>query len=589
MAHLITGAENAARAGGKIQYDGQYQKASIDRWPFNKRFQFLWNEGQKWVPAWKDHRSFLNPSRGFFMDDTPNRGAEIDHTLLLDHHPSLCIRTLASGMQSGLTSPSRPWFRIKFSDPELSEFPAVKAWCDQVQAALLDLYDKANIYAILYMMYEEIATFSTAAAYIVPDFFTVMRGRSYTAGEYFLGCDPKGRVNAFARQFWMTSLQLVEEFGIENVTPGVRNAYEQSSTEMWVRVNQLIEENDDRVPGYKDFKNMKYRSLFWELGSPQNSYLRLGGYDVFPVLAPRWGRRTTADTYGSGGPNYMSLGHSKMLQKEQRVKLTALDKVADPPMQADASVQGDLDTLPGGVTRFSAMLPNAGAKPLYQIAPDIAAMREDIMEVKKQISDTYFESFFLMLINGENNPKMTAYEVSVRQSEKLVMLGPLLESLNHELLTPLNEMGIHYLAQAGLLPKAPKEIQGQEIKFDYISILATAQKMAGITAIDQWSSSIIGESQVNPDGIDIIDFDEKNRVKAEMFAVPQRVMKTPEQIAEIRQARAAKQAKAEQMQASMAMAKAARDGGAAVNSMGATPMGENSALDALLAPLTGGK
>lgn len=590
MTTLSGAALDTGKNAGNLIYDGQYTKANIDRWPFNKRFLLLRNEAMTWYPAWKELGKFENPTRGFFMDDIPNRGRKIDHTIVLDSHPRRCIRTLASGMMSGLTSPSRPWQKPEFEDPDLNEYEPVANWLDLLGRAMLSVYARSNIYSILYMMYEEIATFGTAASFILPDFRNILRGRSYTAGEYFLGCGPEGRVEAFARQFYMSAIQLIQEFGIANCSPMVQNAYVTHNTETWFKVNQLVEVNDDRIPGYADFRNMKYRSLYWEDGAPQNSYLRLGGYNTFPVLAPRWARTTTMDTYGRG-PGWDSLGDCKMLQKEQRQKLTGLDKLIDPPLQADSSIEGDVNKLPGGVTRFSAALPNAGLKPAYQINPDVNAIRVDILDVKKAISESFFSDLFTMLLdmNEKGTPRMTAYEVAERQAEKLLVLGPLLESLEHELLTPLNDMCAAEVIARRLIPPPPREIQGKDLRFKYVSILAQAQRMAGITAVDQWRSGVEASAGLRPDVLDIINYDETNLEKADMLAIPSKLINSPAKMQEIRRMRAEQQAQAAKLQAAESLAKSAKDGGAAIKSASEAPIGENSALDALMSGMTGGK
>lgn len=582
--------DSSPQSKGSLQYMADSQKLKFDRWAFNKRFLQVKNEAFKsWYPSWKELTTFCNPTRGFYNDGVPNLGTKIDHKIVLDNHARRCVRTLASGMQSGLTSPARPWFTVEFDDPDLSQYQPVKVWCDQVERRMLDIYGKSNIYSILYMMYEELATVGTAASFIGPDFQTVLRGRSYTVGEYYLGCGPDGRVNTFARELWMTVIQLIREFGFENVTPDVQNSYRVNDTERWIRVRHMIEPNDDRVPGYRDFKNMEYRSLYWQDGSPQNMYLRLGGHSVFPVLTPRWARTTTADIYGRG-PGWDALGDVKMLQKEQRDKLTALDKIGNPPTQSDSSVDGEPNTLPGGNTRYSAGLPNAGVRPLYQVNPDINAYRQDIIEVKKAISEAFFTDMFLMLFNEGTGggTRMTAYEVAERQAEKLVLLGPLLESVENELLTPLNEITLHRMIEIGMMPPPPAEIRGREIKFNYVSVLARAQRMVNLTSVDQWVAGVQQLAATDPSATDIINTDEISLGKADMLTIPGKMIVPPQIIAAKRKQRAEQAAQQAKLQALKIGAEAAAAGGKAVKSLANSPMNEDSALQGVLAGVSGG-
>lgn len=566
---------------------------SPDRWPFQVRSGRMWNEAMTWYPAWKELAQFCNPTRGFFFDDIPNRGKQIDFKTVIDGHARRACRTLASGMTSGLTSPSRPWFRLGLPDPGLADFMPAKIWLDEVQNRMLDVFAKSNIYGVLHSMYEEIGTFGTACSFLEEDDRDVIRGRVYTAGEYFLACGPDGRVNAFYRRFWMSTFQMVEQFGEENCTPAVQAEFKNNS-DVWHKVHHLVEVNDDRLPQYKDWRNMPFRSVYWEDGSQTTNYLRIGGYEEFPCLTPRWDTTTTADSYGRG-PGWDALGDVKMLQKERREGLTALAKVVNPPMQKDGSVQGSVNTMPGGITESSANTPNAGLRPAYQINPDLNAMRQEVQDTKKAISEAFFADLFLMM-QDDTRSNITATEIAERQAEKLQILGPVLERLENELLNPLIERTFAIMLRKGLLPPPPPEIANSPIKIQYISILAQAQKMASVTAIDQWTGGIIGEAQNTGDFemLDIIDFDEKNAEKADMLGVPAKIVRNQDAMAQRRQARAQAQEAAKQAEMMNVGADTGAKAASAVKSLsdagvGGGADGSNSALDALMSSVSGAK
>jgi len=582
-----TQAKNNAAFSITTEGKGEYQNTKLDRWNFVRRGLALKNEGQLWYSAWKDLSKYIYPTKGFFYEQRPNQGYEIDHKTVIDGYATQSVDTLASGMTSGLTSPSRPWFKLGLENTQLMTLAAVKYWLDDVQQSMLGIFQKSNIYGILNSIYAEIGTFGTACCYLEDDYNKVIRGRNYTAGEYYLGAGPDGKINAFYRRFWMTVGQLVEEFGLENCCPAVQTAWKNNTPDVWRVVNHLIEVNDDRIPFLKDYRNMEFRSCYWEDGAMPNSYLRLGGYEEFPILAPRWDVVTTADAYGRG-PGWKALGDVKMLQKLQKQKLIALDKVINPPIQVDASVQGEANMLPGGVTKFSAMLPNAGVKAAYEVRPDLNAIELSIEKTRQGIGKYFFTDLFLMMIDAERSgTPITATEVTERQSEKLSMLGPVLERLEGELLSPLIERTFAIMLRNNLIPKPPQEMAGQEIKIQYISILAQAQKMQGINGMSQWVGSTASLAQASPEILDNINFDMVSQESADMLGVPAKIVNTPEQIAKIRNIRAKKQAAMAQAQNMAVATDLAAKGAKATKDMAQSPMGQGSALDELLAPLTG--
>ncbi len=571
-----TAVETAAKTKEKIG-------AGLDRKVFEQRFTAMKNEAQSWLGTWKDIKSYINPVRGFF-DEQPNQGKAIDHKTMLDGYPRRCARILAAGMTSGLTSPSRPWFRLSVDDPELMELDGVKLWLDDVQERMMNVYSRSNIYGVLNTVYEEVGSFGTAAAIIVEDSTTVIRGYTFTCGEYYLSIGPDGRINGFARKYYKTVGQLIAEFGIDNVSENVKTAYNNKKVDEWKAVIHLIEINDKRIPDKPDFKNMLYRSVQWEEGSPSVDFLRVGGFESFPTLTPRWQTTTTADSYGKA-PGWDALGDAKMLQKMQREKLLGLAKKTNPPMQRNSQT-GEVNTLPGGVTTTSASVPDAGLRPAYQVDIDLSAVQACIRETQEAIGATFYTDLFLMLLTSERK-QITAREVAERHEEKLLMLGPVLECLESELLDPLIDRTFAIMLRTGLIPEPPEELQGKDLKVEYVSILAQAQKMVGTTAIEQVCGFVAQLAGVSPDVLDKIDWDEAVETYAEYVGIPAKILRSTEAVAAIREAREEAQLKAQQAQTGVTMATTAKDLSQA--KVGPDNKGQNSALDAVIAALTGKK
>lgn len=553
----------------------------MERKAFQDRFNALKHEAQSWRPAWTDLQAYIAPTRGFFENSQPNKGTMIDHKKIINGHSLRALTTLASGMTSGLTSPSRPWFKLSLADPDLADNGPVKEWLTTVQQRMMMVYSKSNIYGVLNSLYSEIGAFGTAAVLIMEDFHDVIRARSFTTGEYYLGCGPDGRVNSFARKFWMTVGQLVKEFGKENVSENVKTAYSQpggaTGYDRWVSVCHLIEPNDTRVVDRKDFSGKAYRSIYWEESSPTDTFLKKSGFDEFPVLAPRWTTTTTADVYGRS-PGWDALGDVKMLQKMEKDKLIALDKMVDPPVQKDSGVD-EVNLLPGGVTTSSASVPNAGVKAIYQVQPDFQAIENSIMRTEQRIDRAFYADLFMMIANADR-PDMTAREIVERHEEKLLMLGPVLERLESELLDPLIDRTFNIMLKAGLIPPPPDELQGMDMNVEYISMLAQAQKMVGTTAIEQLARFAGSLVAVYPDSVDMIDADEAIRDYGDMLGVPPRIVRAMEDVAQIRDQ------KAQQAQAAQA-AQTAQNVIQGAQTLSKTPVGQNSALDAVMAGLNG--
>ncbi|PWG73491.1 phage head-tail adapter protein, partial [Enterococcus hirae] len=73
--------------------------------------------------------------------------------------------------------------------------------------------------------------------------------------------------------------------------------------------------------------------------------------------------------------------------------------------------------------------------------------------------------------------EMTAREVQERHEEKLLMLGPVIERVQNELLDPMIDRVFSIALRGNALPPPPEELEGVDLRVEYISILAQAQRM----------------------------------------------------------------------------------------------------------------
>ena len=468
---------------------------------YKRQYDALKHGQATFLPVWKELGTYLAPTRGFFDGQQPGQGRRIDHKTLLDSAPCLAVEVLCAGMMSGLTSPSRSWFDLSLAPAELMQLPGAREWIFDVKKRLEDVFAKSNVYGVLHGFYEEIAVFGTAAFLVEEDREKGLYCRPFTVGEYALGTDEKGRVNQFGREFFMTGQQLIEKFGLDRVPVQITSRPAEELARNYHKVFHLIVPNDKHAPFFKDNLHMPFASVYF---LEDGHVLRRGGYQEFPVIAARWEVKNASDVYGKG-PGWKCLGDVKMLQKMQKTKLVALDKSTNPPVMVSANVQGEVNLLPGGVTRYNGTADGA-VRPAYQVQPDLNALEAAIESVRALIRSQFFADVFLSL-SAQNYTGMTATEVAERHQEKMLVLGPVLERLKNELLDPLIDRAFNLLSRQGWLPTPPESIQGLPLKVEYVSLIAQAQKAAGLSALMQGLTYAANLAAAKPELLKRVDYD----------------------------------------------------------------------------------
>lgn len=492
----------------------------------------------------------LLPRQSRFFSSDRNRGGDRNQSII-DSAGTQALRVLSAGMMAGMTSPARPWFKLDVADRELGKDPAVKRWLFETTQIMLRIFRKSNTYNSLHFMYRELGGFGTGCSVIEEDFNNVIHHSPMTFGEYGLGLDEKGFVNTLGREFELDISQAVGWFGLDALSPSARSAYDTSSYGYKVSILHVIEPRVDRDPRKRDSVNMPWKSCYAELGRDgtgatmrdMNGMLRESGYKRFPVLAPRWDVLFN-DTYGSS-PGMDALGDILQLQQEQYRKSEGIDYQVRPPLQVPTELKdNDSNFLPGGVSYYNGSGPNSGIRSAFEVRLDLQYLLQDIAEVKSRINSAFYADMFLMLANLDKT-NMTATEVAERHEEKLLMLGPVLERLHNEMLSPLIENTFARMVEVGIVPTPPEALNGVELDVEFVSTLAQAQRAVGVNSVDRLISHIGVLANAKPEVVDNFDADKSVERYADMLGVDPELIIPGEQVMLIRQQRQKMQAAAQ--------------------------------------------
>jgi len=509
-----------------------------------------------WRMSWWEHwgllAEYILPRRYHWLisPNTSSAGQAINQSIV-DPTGVQAMRICAAGLMSGLTSPSRPWFKLKPAISDNDPDRDSQLWLDEVENRMYRIMAGSNLYESLAQMYEDITVFGTGPVIIYEDAADVIRCYNPCAGEYFLATSPAFRVESFYRQFNLTTAQIVEQFKLENCPVEVQEMWRQKGNSLEAErvVAHAIEPNFpiESRSGTGDIQPLKgdftYREVFWVFGYHAPVPLSIRGFKDCPFIAPRWST-TSNDPYGRSVAMDV-LPDIMQLQVMTKRKAEAVEKIVRPPLKASVSLKNEPSSiLPGHITYVQD--PKDGISPIYTVNPDIRHLMEDIQDVRQRVRSGFFNDLFLMLEQAEKN-NMTAYEVAQRQQEKMQVLGPVIERMQNEALSPIIQRVFAVMQRKGMFPPLPQKMRGVPLQIEYISMLAQAQKAAATAGIERVIALAGNMAAVKPDVLDMIDEDEVMLEFGDMLNVPHRIFRSKDQVAQIRAARQKQQAAQQQL------------------------------------------
>ena len=556
-------------------------KKPPDKKKLSKKLKEMWNrrESDKWIERWKAIRDYQLPYVGDFDDEGKKDPAGRKDLMMIQGTPWIAAQIFASGVMSGLTPPSRQWFRLTFSRQALENETRFQQVLDERQEIMYSVLSKSNFYNAVHSCYLELP-FGTAPMMILPDRHKGIRCIPLTIGSYALDVDGCGVVNALARKVEMTLPQIIDAFGEENLPEIMKN---KKGGDKKYKVNWLVCPNEDADPNKRDRFNMPYLSAYWMDASQPEEYLYVGGFEEFPAPTARY-LVNGYDPYGKG-PGWFAEGDAKALQVMKKDYLTALELSVKPPMQAPPSALiNGINLIPAGITPVANPAQDT-VKPLFQVQLNLQHLAEEINRIEEQIRQHYNANLF-MAISQIDTGQMTAREVVERQQEKLQQLGPVVERLQDEFLSKTLERVYSILEKSNMFPPMPPDvfeaIANEDIKIDYISPLAQAQRMSGLVNIEQYMAFVAQMAQGWSESLKMIDPIGMIETYGDMLGVPAAGKRSRQEAEQMIQAEQQQMMQMQQQQQMMQAAQAAPGVAQAAKSLTEAANDGNPALSAWL-------
>jgi hypothetical protein len=537
------------------------------------RLSQLRNWRWSWWTYWSRLAELYNPRRYTWLvvANKMTRGGALNDNII-DSTGLLAVRTCAAGLWTGLTSPSRPWFKLGSALPWVQIDAQGKEWIEDTEERLYTLFAQSNFYTIMAQAFQDVVVFGTAPITIYEDMEDGIRCYLPAAGEYYLGVGARLAVDTNYTERTYTVLQIVEQFGLENCPESIQKQWEEGggSVDLEYVVCQAIEPNfaiSSQRRGGEEIKAVpgifSYREVYWLKGNKGAKPLSIRGFHKKPFIAMRWST-VSNDAYGRS-VCMDALGDSRQAQTETKRKAEYIEKGVRPPMGADPELKTEPASIhPGMITYTSTAGGKKGFWPLFDVNPAwLTGLTADIAQVNERIKDALFVNLFMAISQMEGVQPRNELELTKRDLERLQELGPFITQFENESATPAIDRVMEIMQRNKMLKPKPKSLQGVPLGVKFTSILRLAQQAAESVAMkDMFATagelSSAAHAAGVPDPIRVINLDKAFRKYGDLNNFPVDCLFTEEEVAEHDQARKQAQQAAQQPGQAQAAVEAAK-------------------------------
>lgn len=528
-----------------------------------RTFHRLRGDRGTWEQHWEEIAERVLPRQiGFVGERTPG---EKRTQKVFDSKPMIALERFAAVMDSMLTPRQTKWHNLRTTDPTLNADPEVQDWFYRVNDLLYSsrYVPNANFSGQNSERWISTGAFGTGAIFIDGVFergVFQFRYRCVNLRDLFILENHQGVIDTVYRRFKFTARQAAQRWGFDKLPEDLKKCLENPN-----KVHDLheflhvVKPRTDYMPGRIDAKGKPWASYYIHIKSKM--ILEEGGYNSFPYSISRY--VTAPDEIYGRSPAMAALPDIKMLNEMGRTDIRAVHKLVDPPilLHDDGILGGGAMTVnmkPGGLNVGGV---NRNGQAMMQ--PFNTGARVDIAEAKMEqrrasIDDAFLVTLFQILVE---TPRMTATEALIRAQEKGMLLTPTMGRQQSEALGPQIERELDLLAAARQLPPMPPALveAGGDYEIVYDSPMSRMQRAEELVGVQRTMELLAPFAQIDPTVLDIFDRDKLARLTAEVSGVPTPVLRTPDELEQIRNQRAQQEAQAMQLQAVQPLAGAMKD------------------------------
>lgn len=380
----------------------------------------------------------------------------------------------------------------------------------------------------------------------------------------------------------ITVRQLVQEYGLDNVSKKSREAFENERGDEKVMVLHAIEPRLDAKYGGFGNADMPVASIHIEIA--EKHILKESGYHEMPVFITRF-YKAMGEKYGRS-PGMGAMSDILEANALREASIIATEKMLDPPLLVEEdgiAGGGTIDTSAGAITVKHSTGRMGGNDKVVEPLVTVGEINTTFNRIKELVEIISRHFFIDRLLDLNNEQRMTLGEANIRNELRGQSLNTIYARQIAELFTPIIERVFNIMFALGMLgvvagsdeeahmlelgiepiiiPEAVVKLMAQgknAYKVTFISPAARIMQAEELSGIQQTVEFAISVAAVVPDILDNIDFDRVIRRVNELTGGASDIMRSMDEVAKIRQQREQQQAQMMQMQAEQVAAETAK-------------------------------
>jgi hypothetical protein len=469
---------------------------------------------------------------------------------IFDSYPILAVETFASILSGVLTNKSSRWFEIKAVDDEINENQEVSEWLSKSTDGMWSkMYNSQSRFEqSILEAFKDIASFGTAATMTEEGRDFDLNYITHHIKNYLISENQEGKIDSVVIKADFTAMQAMQKWGDDNHKAIQEIAKNRPHEKFSFQLHIYPRENRDL--NKIDIANKKFEGVWVDVANKM--IVEDLGWDSFPLAVGR-SEKSTDELYGTSRA-MIALPDARQLNIMQKQYNESVELTLKPPMIVNADFDGRINLSPMALNKAKSNSMSSGRSAIepIKLIGQLNYTLELIQEKKKSIQ----EIFFLDKLKIFDNPNATATQVLELRAEGFRIMSSVATSIQEYLDSILdrtfdilfrksfavndleNGNSSYNLLPGAVFPELPDLMkQAPELKITFINPINQSQQITELNSLDVILQTVGSISQLSPDSMDVVNFDEILRKKANILTVDPKIINDDKTVADIRQQR----------------------------------------------------
>lgn len=526
--------------------------------------------------TWEQLGEYFAPHRTGFINE---RNDDYKRTQnIFCSSPIERFDNFVSLLYGSLVPSETEWWKSDIEGVDARKDRHADEWTQNTEYNLNRVFNRSNFRSMVHQTVYDYALFGTGALgiYEAEPMTGRLRFENVPLQQLYPEENNEGIVNRLIRRYQLPVQHLIDYWPQAAEAADIRALIQQKR--MWERVWVNL---SCHPAGDEPKLNPRHKVIVKVWLDCHDDFInstrgRFPGYHEFPYAVPRFSR-IGESPYGYS-KSVIALADTKTMNQLRMLALKGLAKDVDPPVLArHDSIMGRLHMGSGEISfvnKKAKTLDDALKVHTVNRRWDAESMYDE--RLAGEIAGI-FVSDRTNFIAQRRGPNMTAAEIDAILQGAMQALAPIVARFDTEFINVI--VGRAFAINSRVperhrqIPPPPPSVQGREIRFRAVGPLFQAQRMNQIFGMEQlltWgqqAGTIFTDMPLAVDGANFM------RVGAEILDVPRSVLRSPQEVRQILEDRAAQEQQMAQMEQMEKMANAAGKVGYSIGGSTGSPTG----------------